>query len=411
MYCKICGECGHEWVFCVNHTCDEDRIRPRVPSTPPAPKLGCGAKTGECKMISLSSKPMIDNTTTPTAPTRRGISGFNVVLSVTALGALAFGYSQWQTQQSQLALLTQMVQQLTTNGQASSGEGATVRAPADANNVTLMAAGGTDQITAPAPEPMAAPLTSAQSLSAMIAVAAGANPASAETVRLPQPTAPVAQITQIAAPSTTADKLRALTAQASSAAIDDEQARRAHRMETLATIGAGVQQLVDAVVAGDYDIHTNYKDDTFAGRIHFAFVGHEKDQTDLEQFLAKAAADGLIAHSSSVVGSDGTINGHIMLFDLVERAMENGTPEEQRAGQKLRAEAARMLAETVTVGEPANSAGEKFYVVERGDSLAYIALQFYGNTNDYAKIFDANRDLIANPEKINVGQRLRIPNV
>ena len=100
-----------------------------------------------------------------------------------------------------------------------------------------------------------------------------------------------------------------------------------------------------------------------------------------------------------------------MLFDLVERAMENGTLAEQLAGQKLRAEAAKMLAETVTVGEPANSAGEKFYVVERGDSLAYIALQFYGNTNDYAKIFEANRDKIANPEKINIGQRLRIPNV
>ena len=361
-------------------------------------------------MIDLSFKPKTDSAPI-IVPQRRGISGTSIVLGVTALGALAFGYSQWQTQQTQLALLTQMVQQMQHEG-ASAPAPVTVSAvPGDAVSLPGVAIADASVTHAPDAEAPIVPQTPAQSLSAMIAVAAGANPASAETIRLPQPTAPVAQITRIAAPSTTADKLRALTAQAASATNDDEQARKAKRMETLAIIDAGVQELVDAVVAGDYDIHTNYKDDTFAGRIHFAFVGHEKDQTELEQFLAKAAADGLIAHSSSVVGSDGTINGHIMLFDLVERALDNGTLEEQKAGQKLRAEAARMLAETVTVGEPANSDGDKFYVVERGDSLAYIALQFYGNTNDFRRIFEANRDLIANPEKINVGQRLRIPNV
>ena len=361
-------------------------------------------------MIDLSFKPKTDSASI-VVPQRRGISGTSIVLGVTTLGALAFGYSQWQTQQTQLALLTQMVQQMQHEGASVPVPVAVSTVPGDVVSLPGVVIADASVTQAPQAEAPIVPQTPAQSLSAMIAVAAGANPASAETIRLPQPTAPVAQITRIAAPSTTADKLRALTAQAASATNDDEQARKAQRMETLAIIDAGVQELVDAVVAGDYDIHTNYKDDTFAGRIHFAFVGHEKDQTELEQFLAKAAADGLIAHSSSVVGSDGTINGHIMLFDLVERALDNGTLEEQRAGQKLRAEAARMLAETVTVGEPANSDGDKFYVVERGDSLAYIALQFYGNTNDFKKIFEANRDLIANPEKINVGQRLRIPNV
>ena len=383
-------------------------------------------------MFSLNSKPPIQ-TTEPTFSLKKlGLSGTGVVLGVTAVAAVAFGYSQWKTQQTQLALLAQMVQQMqienaqdasvaagsftsgSVGGEASFGASAAVQAePTLAiSDVTPLSASLSETAAD------AAPTSQAQTLTAMIASAAGAAPASAETVRVPEPSAALALATAVpdatistASTTTTADKLRSLTERAAAYQGDDEQARRVRRMETLATIDAGVQQLVDAVVAGDYDIHTNYKDETFEGRIHFAFVGHEKDQTELEQFLAQAAADGFIAHSSSVVGSDGSINGHIMLFDLVERAMENGTLAEQRAGQKLRAEAAKMLAETVTVGEPANSAGEKFYVVERGDSLAYIALQFYGNTNDYAKIFEANRDKIANPEKINIGQRLRIPNV
>lgn len=383
-------------------------------------------------MFSLNSKPPIQ-TTEPTFSLKKlGLSGTGVVLGVTAVAAVAFGYSQWKTQQTQLALLAQMVQQMqienaqdasvgagsfasgSVGGEASFGASAAVQAePTLAiSDVTPLSASLSETAAD------AAPTSQAQTLTAMIASAAGAAPASAETVRVPEPSAALALATAVpdatistASTTTTADKLRSLTERAAAYQGDDEQARRVRRMETLATIDAGVQQLVDAVVAGDYDIHTNYKDETFEGRIHFAFVGHEKDQTELEQFLAQAAADGFIAHSSSVVGSDGSINGHIMLFDLVERAMENGTLAEQLAGQKLRAEAAKMLAETVTVGEPANSAGEKFYVVERGDSLAYIALQFYGNTNDYAKIFEANRDKIANPEKINIGQRLRIPNV
>ena len=47
-----------------------------------------------------------------------------------------------------------------------------------------------------------------------------------------------------------------------------------------------------AVVNGKYDIHTNYEDDDFSGRIHFAFVGHEEEQTELERLLADAAEAG-----------------------------------------------------------------------------------------------------------------------
>ena len=52
----------------------------------------------------------------------------------------------------------------------------------------------------------------------------------------------------------------------------------------------------------------------------------------------------------------------------------------------------------------------KTYTVQAGDTLSKIAKQFYGNANAYMKIFEANRDKLSDPNKIQVGQVLRIPN-
>ena len=47
------------------------------------------------------------------------------------------------------------------------------------------------------------------------------------------------------------------------------------------------------------------------------------------------------------------------------------------------------------------------YVVKSGDNLSNISKNFYGNANQYQKIAQANN--IANPDKIQVGQQLKIP--
>ncbi len=49
------------------------------------------------------------------------------------------------------------------------------------------------------------------------------------------------------------------------------------------------------------------------------------------------------------------------------------------------------------------------YVVQPGDSLSKVARQFYGNPNDYMRIFNANRDRIKDPNRIQPGQELVIP--
>jgi LysM repeat protein len=51
----------------------------------------------------------------------------------------------------------------------------------------------------------------------------------------------------------------------------------------------------------------------------------------------------------------------------------------------------------------------KTYTVQPGDTLSKIAKQFYGNANEYMKIFKANTDQLDDPDKIKVGQVLMIP--
>jgi len=55
------------------------------------------------------------------------------------------------------------------------------------------------------------------------------------------------------------------------------------------------------------------------------------------------------------------------------------------------------------------SGGGKTYTVKPGDTLSKIAKEFYGNASEYNKIFEANRDKLENPDKIQVGQELVIP--
>ena len=51
----------------------------------------------------------------------------------------------------------------------------------------------------------------------------------------------------------------------------------------------------------------------------------------------------------------------------------------------------------------------QWYEVKRGDTLSKIAKEVYGDASLYPKIFEANRDSLKNPDKIRVGQKLRIP--
>jgi nucleoid-associated protein YgaU len=57
---------------------------------------------------------------------------------------------------------------------------------------------------------------------------------------------------------------------------------------------------------------------------------------------------------------------------------------------------------------PAKSA-PRTYTVVSGDSLSKIAKSIYGDANKWRKIYEANTDIIKDPDKIRPGQVLKIP--
>jgi nucleoid-associated protein YgaU len=101
-----------------------------------------------------------------------------------------------------------------------------------------------------------------------------------------------------------------------------------------------------------------------------------------------------------------TLSGDADTWDAVEKAM-------LMAGN---VEGVGKVVSNIVVGGQAASGGgqvfpanSEYYEVKKGDTLSGIAQRFYGKAADYPKIFEANREVIKDPDKIFVGQKIRIP--
>lgn len=64
-------------------------------------------------------------------------------------------------------------------------------------------------------------------------------------------------------------------------------------------------------------------------------------------------------------------------------------------------------AEGVTA--PPSTVKAEYYEIVAGDTLSAIAQKYYGKASAYMKIFEANKEVIKDPDKIFVGQKIRIP--
>lgn len=53
--------------------------------------------------------------------------------------------------------------------------------------------------------------------------------------------------------------------------------------------------------------------------------------------------------------------------------------------------------------------GEVIYEVQKGDTLGKIAAHFYGDAKLYTLIHEANKNLIKDPNLIQIGWKLKIP--
>ena len=52
---------------------------------------------------------------------------------------------------------------------------------------------------------------------------------------------------------------------------------------------------------------------------------------------------------------------------------------------------------------------DQYYIIQKGDSLWKIASKAYGDGTLHTKVFEANREVIEDPDKIFPGQKIRIP--
>ncbi|BCG64934.1 MAG: hypothetical protein methR_P2727 [Methyloprofundus sp.] len=51
----------------------------------------------------------------------------------------------------------------------------------------------------------------------------------------------------------------------------------------------------------------------------------------------------------------------------------------------------------------------EYYTIQSGDSLSKIAKHYYQNAMEYPRIFEANKEVIQDPDLIYPGQKIRIP--
>lgn len=107
---------------------------------------------------------------------------------------------------------------------------------------------------------------------------------------------------------------------------------------------------------------------------------------------------GVEGFSVSVDGDKATIKGKAASADIREKVILASGNVEGIAS----------VEDHITVD---GSIGDEpqFYTVKSGDSLSKIAKEVYGDAMSYNKIFEANKPMLKDPDKIYPGQTLRIP--
>lgn len=103
----------------------------------------------------------------------------------------------------------------------------------------------------------------------------------------------------------------------------------------------------------------------------------------------------------------GNVKGVIDVFTSGMTVAKSPEPEAPEIIMEAPAEAAEPAKQTVPVIPDAPKV--EYYVIQSGDSLSKIAKEYYGDAMQYPRIFEANKEVIEDPDKIYPGQKIRIP--
>lgn len=126
----------------------------------------------------------------------------------------------------------------------------------------------------------------------------------------------------------------------------------------------------------------------------------------LEQLKAKYQSVIDLAKSRGVHLKNVHVENDKLLIrgDAPNQAVKNEVWNQIKAVDKVHADVAADIGIDAALPVPA-----KVHVVVAGDTLSKIAKSFYGDAGKYMKIFEANKDQLKDPDKIQVGQKLKIP--
>jgi LysM repeat protein len=127
---------------------------------------------------------------------------------------------------------------------------------------------------------------------------------------------------------------------------------------------------------------------------------------DFNQLKAKYQPVIDLAKARGVSLKNVNLEGEKLLIrgDAPNQAIKNEVWDKIKAVDAKYADLVADIGIDATLSVPA-----KVYEVVGGDSLSKIAKKFYGDASKYMKIFEANKDQLADPDKIKVGQKLKIP--
>ena len=98
-------------------------------------------------------------------------------------------------------------------------------------------------------------------------------------------------------------------------------------------------------------------------------------------------------------------------FDAEMEAAEPAVLEEDFAQEAIEQLEPIVTAESQTAKEPVKETLFEEYVIQKGDTLQSIAAKpnVYGKSSKWVKIYDANKDVIKNPNRVYPGLKIRIP--
>ena len=136
----------------------------------------------------------------------------------------------------------------------------------------------------------------------------------------------------------------------------------------------------------------------------------EAAQPDVAALNASAAA----AIEKYIASQNLSAQGLAVKFDgATQTVIVSGVAPDQASREKIvlccgNVSGVAKVDDQLTVAA-SGSAESTYRTVKSGDTLSKIAKEAYGDANTYMKIFEANKPMLSNPDKIYPGQVLRIP--